>query len=436
MPWERSWKMAYCGAVYGPYVPPSGSDQDGGKRCGGETKPKDSLLPAQGDLQQRGKHFDFTKLPSYQRLPSTFQALLQSILDFDDKAKKEAMDIFHGKAADEQDAAGDRKLAKAMVAAFTEIEEKKQELLKPTVSAPPGPPSTTIGSLQKARNEAVAATRKAVGKVEKSQKLLLELREQEAAATKQHEIYLAEAEELSKKSQLAEQELAAEFARRDKEAAAGKAAKPQVSFSQGQGQLQVSVPLAGHLPPDQAELLAQVAAKCLAETLAVLGLEKHYTLKQAAASLQSVPQLVAERAVPREQHPIQVETPATSLLEAKGDLQQRDPGKAEPPAAEDSKKDDSMGDKGGKRSLPVEETDDFPQIGETGESSSQPCVKKPAACKAEGDLEQQEDALDASIQQTVQATLAAQAILEQSKRSGSSSSCSSSAASGPSEQRG
>ena len=86
------------------------------------------------------------------------------------------MDIFHGKAADEQDAAGDRKLAKAMVAAFTEIEEKKQELLRPTVSAPPGPPSTTIGSLQKARNEVVAATRKAVGKVEKSQKLLLELR--------------------------------------------------------------------------------------------------------------------------------------------------------------------------------------------------------------------------------------------------------------------
>ena len=196
MPWERSWKMAYCGAVYGKYVPPGGSDQDEGKRCGADkdTKPKDSLLQAQGDLQQRGKSFDFTKLSSFQRLPSTFQALLQSILDLDDEGKKEAMDIFHGKAADEQDAAGDRKLAKAMVAAFTEIENKKQELLRPVVSAPPGPPSATIGTLQKARNEAVAATRRAISKVEKSQKFLLEIREQEAAAAKQHEIYLAEAE--------------------------------------------------------------------------------------------------------------------------------------------------------------------------------------------------------------------------------------------------
>ena len=160
--------MAYCGAVYGKYVPPGGSDQDDGNRCGGgkDTKPKDSLLQAQGDLQQRGKSFDFTKLSSFQRLPSTFQALLQSILDLDDEGKKEAMDIFHGKAADEQDAAGDRKLAKAMVAAFTEIENKKQELLRPVVSAPPGPPSATIGTLQKARNEAVAATRRAISKVE------------------------------------------------------------------------------------------------------------------------------------------------------------------------------------------------------------------------------------------------------------------------------
>ena len=97
--------------------------------------------------------------------------------------------------------------------------------------------------------------------MEKSQKLLLEIREQEAAAAKQHEIYRAEFEEPSKKSQLAEQELAAEVAGWDKEAAAGKAAKPQVSFSQSQGQLQVSVPLVGQLPPDRAELLAQVV-KC------------------------------------------------------------------------------------------------------------------------------------------------------------------------------
>ena len=348
MPWERSWKMAYCGAVYGTYVPPGGPDQDEGKRRGGDTKTKDSLLAAQGDLQQRGKNFDFTKLPSYQRLPFALQALLQSILDASDKAKKEAMDIFHKTVADEQSAAGDRKLAKDIVAAFTEIENKKQELLRPVVS-PPGPPSATISSLQKARNEAVAAAKRANGKVEKSQKFLLEIREKEAAAAEQHEILLAEAEELSKKSQLAEQELAAEFARRDKEAAAGKATKPQVSFSQGQGQLQVSVPLAGHLPPDQAELLAQVAAKCLAETLLVLGLEKHYTLEQAAASLQSVPQLVAERAVPKEQHPIQEVAPSNSLLGAQGDLQQRGPDDAEAPGTEETKKVDSMGEKRGKK---------------------------------------------------------------------------------------
>ena len=94
-----------------------------------------------------------------------------------------------------------------------------------------------------------------------------------------------------------------------------------------------------------------------------------------------------------------------------------------------------MGDKGGKRGLPVEETEGFPEIGETEERSGQPCAKKPAASKAGGDLEQQEEVLDASIQQTVQASLAVQAILEQSKKSGSSGS-SSSAASGPSEQRG
>ena len=51
---------------------------------------------------------------------------------------------------------------------------------------------------------------------------------------------------------------------------------PEVSFTQGQGQLQVMVPLAGQLPPDQAELLSKVAAKCLAETLEVLVKQKYY----------------------------------------------------------------------------------------------------------------------------------------------------------------
>ena len=118
--------MAYCGAVYGPYVPPSGSDQDEGRRCGGEAKPKDSLLPAQGDLQQRGKHFDFTQLPSYQKLPFALQALLQTILEVSDKAKEEAIGLFQDTATDEQSTQGERKLAKAFVAAFTEIENKKE----------------------------------------------------------------------------------------------------------------------------------------------------------------------------------------------------------------------------------------------------------------------------------------------------------------------
>ena len=89
--------------------------QDEGKRCGGdkETKPEDSLRQAQGDLQQRGKNFDFTKLPSYQRLPFALQALLQSILDSSDKAKKEAMDLFQDAATHEQSTEGDRKRAKA-----------------------------------------------------------------------------------------------------------------------------------------------------------------------------------------------------------------------------------------------------------------------------------------------------------------------------------
>ena len=46
-----------------------------------------------------------------------------------------------------------------------------------------------------------------------------------------------------------------------------------------------------------------------AEPLAVLGQQKNYTLEQAAVSLQWVPQLVAERAVPGEHHPIQVVAP-------------------------------------------------------------------------------------------------------------------------------
>ena len=56
------------------------------------------------------------------------------------------MDIFHGKAADAQDAAGDRHLAKGMVAAFTEIETKRQALLRPAIKTPPGPPGATIGT--------------------------------------------------------------------------------------------------------------------------------------------------------------------------------------------------------------------------------------------------------------------------------------------------
>ena len=112
----------------------------------------------------------------------------------------------------------------------------------------------------------------------------------------------------------------------------------------------------------------------------------------------------------------------------------------------EQKKDDTMGDKGGKRS--AEESDCFPKIGQTEDVSSQPSAKKPAAAKAEctatapeqdsllkaeGDLEQREDTLEATVQQTVQATLAVQAIL--GKKSSSSSS-SSSVASGSAEQRG
>ena len=156
---------------------------------------------------------------------------------------------------------------------------------------------------------------------------------------------------------------------------------------------------------------------------------------------------MAERAVPKEQHPIQM-VPPNSLLGAQGDLQQRGPDDADAPAAEEQRKDDTIGDKGGKKS--AEEADCFPEIGQTEEGSSQPNAKKPAAAKAEctvtapeqdsllkaeGDLEQREDTLEATVQQTVQATLAVQAILgETSSKSNSSSS--SSVASGPAEQRG
>ena len=69
------------------------------------------------------------------------------------------MDIFHGKAADEQDAIGDRHLAKGMVAAFTEIDSNRQAVLRPAIKAHVGaPPNATIGALQKERNEAVAET--------------------------------------------------------------------------------------------------------------------------------------------------------------------------------------------------------------------------------------------------------------------------------------
>ena len=134
--------------------------------------------------------------------------------------------------------------------------------------------------IQKVRNEAVDATRKATSAAEKTKKLILEAKGKFDALEKLYEENVAKAEELAKASQLAEQKVTAAFASWEKEAT-GVSSLPQVSFSQGLGQLQVCVPLAGHLPPDQSGLLAQVAAKCRAETLAVLGLEKHYTLEQA-----------------------------------------------------------------------------------------------------------------------------------------------------------
>ena len=109
-----------------------------------------------------------------------------------------------------------------------------------------------------------------------------------------------------------------------------------------------------------------------------------------------------------------------------------------------------MGDKGGKRSAEAAEC--FPEIGQAEDEFSQPSAKKPVAAKAEctatapeqdtllkaeGDLEQREDTLEATVQQTVQATLAVQAILGKTgRKSNSSSSSSSSVASGPAEQRG
>ena len=99
----------------------------------------------------------------------------------------------------------------------------------------------------------------------------------------------------------------------------------------------------------------------------------------------------------------------------------------------------------------MEEADRFPEIGRAEDGPCQPSAKKPAATKAEstatapaqhsllkaeGDLEQRENALEATVQQTVKATLAVQAILGKTSRKSDSSSSSSSAASGPSEQRG
>ena len=146
----------------------------------------------------------------------------------------------------------------------------------------------------------------------------------------------------------------------------------------------------------------------------------------------------------------QQQPPADSLLKAQGDLEQRDKVDADTPAAEE-KKDDSMGDKGGKRS--AEEAECFPEIGQAEDEAGQPNAKKPAAAKtvctsttpendsllkAQGDLERREEPMEATVQQTVQATLAVQAIIGKTSKRGnsSSSSSSSSSANGTAEPRG
>ena len=137
-------------------------------------------------------------------------------------------------------------------------------------------------------------------------------------------------------------------------------------------------------------------------------------MEQAAAFLESVPQLAVERAVPREHYPIQMvvhpaaqaqqqQPPAQdSLLTAQGGLEQRGKTDADAPAEAASgdrchlnpevdpstpaastpgehKEDDKMGDKGGKRS--AEEADCFPENGEGEEEAGQPSAKKPAATR-------------------------------------------------------
>ena len=117
----------------------------------------------------------------------------------------------------------------------------------------------------------------------------------------------------------------------------------------------------------------------------------------------------------------------------------------------EQKDDDTMGDKGGKRT--AEEADCFPEIGEGEEEAVQSSAKKPAATRrsvrisevpdedvlvnAQGDLAQRGNQLDATVEQAVQATLAVQAIIGKSgKRGNDSSSSSSSVASLKGEPRG
>ena len=78
MAWERSWKMAYNGMELPDCFLRDWDDEwDAEEEVAAKPKEKENE-----------KEFDYTSLPSYQRLPLAFQAILQSILDLGDDGKK------------------------------------------------------------------------------------------------------------------------------------------------------------------------------------------------------------------------------------------------------------------------------------------------------------------------------------------------------------
>jgi hypothetical protein len=212
--------------------------------------------------------------------------------------REEAMELF-------KNPAGDKQVAKAMVAAYSEVMARRQAQQRPILRQPAGPsPAAGIAALQKDRNKAAQLARQPQSAAQKAKLWALDLREKLAQAEKDRMEAEDKAEEHCKGLALAEQKLQAAMASKEKQLQEDTGGNAEGGGRQAAGTLQAPFSLEGlgaGLLQDQSQL--NQFAQPMAQTLGAFGKSKGYSFQQAMEAMQNLPAHIEATVEPKNAQP-------------------------------------------------------------------------------------------------------------------------------------